>query len=202
MKFNLLYLLFISLAIGGSGCGPKKGMDKSKKTISDNRKNIKNKNKDDDIEEFELMDEMDENFFVDNSTQKTTFAQDKGDDFAWVDVEDDENPGEILFDFDHDEIRPDQKKRLSNASYWSKNVAKKGGNVVVEGHADAIGARDYNLALSERRAKTVAHELIHGGTPKDKIKLVGRGQEVPKVLAPLTPTAQQPNRRVAVYEIK
>lgn len=198
MKNNLLYLLLLGIAIGGVGCGPKKNKENKKGRISKS-KDIGSIKADENVEELDLMDEMDDNFFTDNSTQKIAG---KGDDFAWVDIEDKNNPEEILFDFDRDEIRQDQQKKVSKARTWAKNVSKKGGNIVVEGHADAIGARDYNLALSERRAKTVAHELIYEGASKDKIKLVGRGQEMQKVIAPLTPEAQQPNRRVALYEVK
>ena len=54
-------------------------------------------------------------------------------------------------------------------------------NVRVEGHCDERGTREYNLALGEKRAKTVAELLIINGVSSDKIQTVSYGEEKPIV---------------------
>ena len=52
-------------------------------------------------------------------------------------------------------------------------------SVRVEGHCDERGTREYNLALGEQRAKTVAELLIINGVPSSKISTVSYGEEKP-----------------------
>ena len=52
-------------------------------------------------------------------------------------------------------------------------------SVRVEGHCDERGTREYNLALGEKRAKTVAELLIINGVASDKIDTVSYGEEKP-----------------------
>ena len=50
------------------------------------------------------------------------------------------------------------------------------GGITVAGHTDASGSADHNMQLSERRANTVASELIKAGVPAQLISAAGRGQ--------------------------
>jgi outer membrane protein OmpA-like peptidoglycan-associated protein len=50
------------------------------------------------------------------------------------------------------------------------------GGITVAGHADTSGAADYNQRLSQRRANTVATELIKAGVPAQLIRAEGYGQ--------------------------
>ena len=54
--------------------------------------------------------------------------------------------------------------------------------VVVEGHADERGTREYNLALGERRANAVREHLISLGVSADRIATISYGKERPAVL--------------------
>ena len=54
-------------------------------------------------------------------------------------------------------------------------------SVRVEGHCDERGTREYNLALGEQRAKTVAELLIINGVSSNKISTVSYGEEKPAV---------------------
>jgi outer membrane protein OmpA-like peptidoglycan-associated protein len=50
------------------------------------------------------------------------------------------------------------------------------GGITVAGHTDTSGSADHNLQLSQRRANTVAMELIKAGVPAQLISAEGRGQ--------------------------
>ena len=52
--------------------------------------------------------------------------------------------------------------------------------VTIQGHADERGAREYNLALGERRADTVRNYLIALGIPADRISTISYGKERPE----------------------
>lgn len=52
-------------------------------------------------------------------------------------------------------------------------------NVVLEGHADERGTREYNLALGERRATAAKNYLISNGIAANRIKVISYGKEKP-----------------------
>ena len=67
-------------------------------------------------------------------------------------------------------------------------------NVVVEGHADERGTREYNLALGERRANSAKDYLMTYGISSDRISVLSYGKERP-VDAGSTTLAWSKNRR-------
>ena len=67
-------------------------------------------------------------------------------------------------------------------------------NVVVEGHADERGTREYNLALGERRANSAKDYLMTYGISSDRISVLSYGKERP-VDGGSTPLAWSKNRR-------
>jgi OOP family OmpA-OmpF porin len=69
--------------------------------------------------------------------------------------------------------------------------------VRVEGHTDAIGSADYNVALSERRAVSVAEYLVKHGIDPARLVLVGKGMADPLTRNPYDPN----NRRVQFVRI-
>ena len=71
--------------------------------------------------------------------------------------------------------------------------------ILVEGHTDAVGDATYNLALSDRRAETVALALTeYFGVPSQNMITQGYGESALKVF---TLTAEQANRRAVVRNI-
>jgi outer membrane protein OmpA-like peptidoglycan-associated protein len=69
--------------------------------------------------------------------------------------------------------------------------------VRVEGHTDAIGAADYNVALSERRALSVGEYLVKQGVEPSRLLLIGKG-----MAEPLTHNRYDPaNRRVQFVRV-
>jgi len=67
-------------------------------------------------------------------------------------------------------------------------------NVVLEGHADERGTREYNLALGERRANSAKDYLMTYGISSDRISVLSYGKERP-VASGSNPLAWSKNRR-------
>ena len=66
--------------------------------------------------------------------------------------------------------------------------------IVVEGHADERGTREYNLALGERRANAAKDYLMTYGISSDRISVLSYGKERP-VDAGSNPLSWSKNRR-------
>ena len=83
----------------------------------------------------------------------------------------------VYFDFDRAEIKPEYMSVIkAQASHLSANASAK---VVLEGHCDERGTREYNLSLGERRAKSVKEVLVANGISADRVKLVSFGEDRP-----------------------
>ena len=133
-------------------------------------------------------------------------TQGRGDnEYSWL-SEQGETQKELetaYFGFDHYSVRKDERdKAKRNARKVKEQVeADKDLTVVVEGHACAsAGSAAYNLALSEKRAKSYADFLEANGVPSDRIKKVGRGKEM-LVLKEGGREEQWVNRRVELHEV-
>ena len=83
----------------------------------------------------------------------------------------------VLFDYDDDTLREESLEELFVISRLMK--ANSNYTLLVEGHADERGTREYNLALSERRAKAVEDFLTSTGVSSFNIEVVGYGEEMP-----------------------
>ncbi|MGE5606923.1 MAG: OmpA family protein [Bacteroidota bacterium] len=83
----------------------------------------------------------------------------------------------IFYDFDKYNIRPDQAPRLD----YNLDLLKefKENYVVLDGHADERGTREYNIALAERRAETVKKFLVQNGFDPEKITINAYGEDYP-----------------------
>ncbi len=66
--------------------------------------------------------------------------------------------------------------------------------VSLEGYADSVGARDYNLVLSQKRVESVRRYLVDNGIEPSRIRAVGLGP----VADGRTPEEQAKSRRVTV----
>ena len=86
----------------------------------------------------------------------------------------------VYFDFDKSDLRQDARDVLSkNAEALLKKIAD--AKVKIEGHCDERGSDEYNLALGERRAKSVAKYLTTLGIKADRISTISYGKEKPAV---------------------
>ena len=86
----------------------------------------------------------------------------------------------VYFDFDKSDLRQDARDILSkNAEALLKSVPD--AKVKIEGHCDERGSDEYNLALGDRRAKSVAKYLSTLGVQADRISTISFGKEKPAV---------------------
>jgi len=83
----------------------------------------------------------------------------------------------IYFEFDSSEIASEDRDVI--AAHAQKMVSNAGMSVVLEGHADERGTREYNIALGERRAKTVQQLLQVQGVDSSRIQVISFGEERP-----------------------
>jgi peptidoglycan-associated lipoprotein len=74
-------------------------------------------------------------------------------------------------------------------------------NVVLEGHADERGTREYNLALGEKRANSAKDYLMTYGISGKRISVISYGKEKP-VNSSSTPLAWSQNRRSVTIKAK
>ena len=97
-----------------------------------------------------------------------------------------------MFDYDQSNIRDDQRATLQrNAEFLRRWQSVR---VSVEGHADARGTNEYNLALGERRANAVKEYLVGLGIGTDRLVVVSKGEETP-VCTEMTEECYKRNRR-------
>ena len=84
----------------------------------------------------------------------------------------------LYFAYDKSDLNSKSRAKIRSLA----NVIKDNNlSVRVEGHCDERGTREYNLALGEQRAKTVAELLIINGVPSDMISTVSYGEEKPAI---------------------
>lgn len=104
----------------------------------------------------------------------------------------------VYFDFDRSNVSSEFYSVLdAHADYLAKNP---GQSVVIEGHCDRRGTPEYNIALGERRAKSIETYLLNAGVNASQISVVSFGEEKPAVNG-TTESAFSKNRRgVLVYQ--
>lgn len=99
----------------------------------------------------------------------------------------------VYFDFDKSAIRSEFSALLDlHSEYLMANPDTK---LILEGHADERGTREYNLALGERRAMSVSSYLKLRGVSTDQFETVSFGEEKPVAMGK-TSEAYSLNRRV------
>ncbi len=99
---------------------------------------------------------------------------------------------DVLFDYDSWSIRKDMISVLEGNVRWMK--ANREAKVQIEGSSDERGTNEYNLALGERRAKTVLDFMVQSGVSLSQISLISYGEENP-ACTENTEGCHQKNRR-------
>jgi peptidoglycan-associated lipoprotein len=83
----------------------------------------------------------------------------------------------VFFAYDSVDLGPEARAVLQkNSDFLKKRTSTK---VLVEGHADARGTNEYNLALGERRAGAAREYIVSLGIPVDRVTVVSKGEEQP-----------------------
>ena len=83
----------------------------------------------------------------------------------------------IFFDTDSSAIRADAQQTLARQAQWLNKYSQY--QIVIEGHADERGTREYNLALGARRAAATRDYLASLGVAANRIKTISYGKERP-----------------------
>jgi peptidoglycan-associated lipoprotein len=104
----------------------------------------------------------------------------------------------VYFEYDSSEVRSEFIPLISaHGELLASDSSRK---VVLEGHADERGSREYNIALGERRAISVRRLLLSSGASSSQIRTLSYGEERPAVIGH-DESAWHKNRRVEIrYE--
>ncbi len=86
----------------------------------------------------------------------------------------------VYFLEDQSSLTPEATAILTKQAQWLQQYSRV--TVQVEGHADERGTREYNIALSARRATTVRQFLISNGVAGNRISSIAYGKERPVAL--------------------
>ncbi len=127
------------------------------------------------------------------ATKKTTTkveGQMQGDVYTGTDTV--KVPDRVFFATNESILTTKSRDTLRKQANWLRENSSI--NVVVEGHADERGTREYNLALGERRANAAKDYLITYGISADRISVISYGKERP-VDSGSNPLSWSKNRR-------
>ena len=84
-------------------------------------------------------------------------------------------PDRVFFATNESILTTKSRETLRKQAAWLRKNSKI--NVVLEGHADERGTREYNLALGERRANAAKDYLMTYGISSDRITVLSYGKE-------------------------
>jgi len=101
-------------------------------------------------------------------------------------------PDRVFFATNESVLTTASRDTLRKQAAWLRKNSSI--NVVLEGHADERGTREYNLALGERRANAAKDYLMTYGISSDRISVISYGKERP-VDSGSNPLAWSKNRR-------
>ncbi len=105
----------------------------------------------------------------------------------------------VFFDTDRFNIDAEDQATLQSQAQWLARYPN--ARVVIEGHCDERGTRDYNLALGERRANSAKNYLASLGVDASRIQTVSHGKERP-LAAGSNETAWAQNRRAVTITVQ
>ncbi len=105
----------------------------------------------------------------------------------------------VYFDFDRSDVKGEFRPDLDNAADHLKSHQNL--SVVVTGHCDPRGTDEYNMALGERRARSVKRYLTNSGVSSSRVRVISKGES-----ALLDPSCQSEScwweERRAVFEVE
>jgi len=103
----------------------------------------------------------------------------------------------VYFDFDSSELTLGAQQKLAQTVQYF--LANPSSSIIVEGHADERGTREYNLALGAKRASSVTDFLVANGIDALRIRQVSFGKEQPVEIGS-NQAAWSKNRRAIVVK--
>ena len=100
----------------------------------------------------------------------------------------------FYFEFDSSDLKPEAMRALD---VHARDLQGNGARVVLEGHADERGTREYNLALGQKRADAVKQALNLLGVSEAQMEAISFGKEKPVALG-MDEDSHAQNRRVEI----
>ena len=107
-------------------------------------------------------------------------------------------PDRVFFATNESVLTTASRETLRKQAAWLRKNSKI--NIVLEGHADERGTREYNLALGERRANAARDYLMTYGISGKRISVISYGKEKP-VNPASSPLAWSQNRRSVTVKV-
>ena len=129
------------------------------------------------------------------ATQKKSTGQMQGDVYTGTDTVKylaSGVPDRVFFATNESVLTTNARETLRKQAAWLRKNSDT--TIVLEGHADERGTREYNLALGERRANAAKDYLMTYGISSDRISVLSYGKERP-VDSGSNPLAWSKNRR-------
>ena len=102
----------------------------------------------------------------------------------------------VLFQVDQSTLTPQAITILNQQAAWLN--ANPGATVLIEGHADEQGTRDYNTALGGPRANAVSAYLVSQGVADNRISIISYGKERPLAVCSSESCWSQNRRSVTI----
>ena len=104
----------------------------------------------------------------------------------------------VLFSYDSAELTPEARAIVEK---WARVLTQNGGTkIMIEGHCDERGTREYNLALGERRAVVIRNYLASLGVNSPGLQSISYGKEKPVVIGSNDQSWAQNRRGVLAVE--
>ena len=129
------------------------------------------------------------------TSKKTTTGQMQGDVYTGTDTVEylaSGVPDRVFFATNESVLTTASRETLRKQAAWLRKNSSI--TIVLEGHADERGTREYNLALGERRANAAKDYLMTYGISSDRISVLSYGKERPEDSGS-NPLAWSKNRR-------
>ena len=83
----------------------------------------------------------------------------------------------VYFGFDDSTLTKKAREILAEKVVWLRNNPDV--DVVIEGHCDERGTKEYNMALGQRRAQSIKNYLVNAGIDPSRLETISYGEERP-----------------------
>lgn len=116
---------------------------------------------------------------------------------AWNDPANPISQRVIYFDYDSNSVREEYQETLNlHAEYIRRRPDMV---VILEGHTDERGSREYNIALGDRRAQSIKRAMVVRGVKAEQVRTVSFGEEKPAETGESEAQWAQNRRVVIIY---
>lgn len=104
----------------------------------------------------------------------------------------------VLFSYNQYKLSANARNILEHQATWLKN--NPGISIVIEGHCDERGTREFNLALGERRASAIRSYMVALGVADGRITTISYGKERPIAFGSISADWAKNRRGVTVVQ--